>query len=100
MSESLIRYDMTKYKDRWMHFYRTTSPKNLFTTEKDVREAYQMIRNFDDDPNWLPIEHLWKAQEIVDSVTHPVTKELLFKPFCWAGFLPANVPILAGLLFT
>ena len=59
-----------------------------------------MIKNFEDDPNWLPPKYLWKAQEIVDAVSHPVTKDLLFKPLCWAGFLPANVPILAGLLFT
>ena len=36
----------------------------------------------------------------MDAVSHPVTKELLFKPFSWAGFLPANVPILCGLVFT
>jgi len=59
-----------------------------------------MIKNFEEDPNWLPAKYLWKAQEIVDAVSHPVTKELLFKPFSWAGFLPANVPILCGLIFT
>ena len=39
MSESLVRYDMTLYKDRWMHFYRTTSPRNLFVTDKELQAA-------------------------------------------------------------
>eukprot|EP01051_Picozoa_sp_SAG22_P018459 SAG22_NODE_3113_length_1929_cov_1.559016_2_plen_223_part_00 len=42
---------------------------------------------------------LWEAKELVGCRVHPDTGELIFAPFCFAAYTPAQPPIIVGLLW-
>lgn len=94
------KYDQTTFAGRFLHCLDLIDPRTLFTTEKELQHAIQLLEDFKNGKlsKTTTDEHLWKAQKIKQAIVHPDTGEKIFMPFRMSGFIPFGSPIVTGLL--
>ena len=73
MAEIPSRYDMTRYNDRWLQFRRMTHPKNLIVSKSELQKAIDAIEQYRNNPDSIPLDEVWTAQEKTDALLHPIT---------------------------
>ena len=100
-------HDQGSYVGRVLHFYDVINPLRLFTTNSDLETHKALLSDFEHgkiEPHILKSEEmnkkLWNSRSVLSAVLHPDTKERVFPSFMPCAFIPANVPICAGMLLT
>eukprot|EP01060_Flectonema_neradi_P013125 TRINITY_DN1990_c0_g3_i1.p1 TRINITY_DN1990_c0_g3~~TRINITY_DN1990_c0_g3_i1.p1 ORF type:complete len:334 (+),score=53.40 TRINITY_DN1990_c0_g3_i1:62-1063(+) len=100
-------YDTETYMGRVMDFYSVIDPRKLFVSSKKVTECQELINDYknnkfssEDLLNPSVNAQLWSAKSTLGAVLHPDTGEPISTPFRAGAFIPANVPISAGMLLT
>jgi len=94
------RYDLSTYWGRVLDMYSITDSRTLLKTDDQVREAQQMLRDFDDGKidGLTHREELWEAKRLKESAVHPDTGNILHRLLRFAAFPPVNVGICAAIL--
>ncbi|KAL1527839.1 hypothetical protein AB1Y20_009219 [Prymnesium parvum] len=97
------RFDMSTYAGRACHFISVLGDlSTLFLDRATVDAHLQLLERYRTEgrtPNEGPTDaELWRARKVRDAVIHPETGEMIFAPFRFSAFAPANLVICAGLL--
>ncbi|XP_036038647.1 sideroflexin-5 isoform X1 [Onychomys torridus] len=94
------RFQQTSFYGRFRHFLDIIDPRTLFVTEKRLREAVQLLEDYQHGTLHPGVtnEQLWSAQKIKQAILHPDTNEKIFMPFRMSGYIPFGTPIVVGLL--
>ncbi|BGP58360.1 Sideroflexin FSF1 [Rhodotorula sphaerocarpa] len=99
------RYDTKSYFGRVRHFASITSPLTLLASPSDLRNAQQLLKEYQDGVGegrkaWGHEDQygIWKAKQLVESSIHPDTGEPVPLPFRLSAFVPTNLVIVAGML--
>mmetsp|Transcript_38270 Transcript_38270/g.78469 ORF Transcript_38270/g.78469 Transcript_38270/m.78469 type:complete len:332 (+) Transcript_38270:38-1033(+) len=94
------QFDLTTWFGRTSHFFSITNPRYLFVSDADINAAKSKLDQFKAGtlPKGTPHSELWGARTLCDAVLHSDTKEPVPTPFRVCAFVPANVPICAGML--
>ena len=94
------RYDQSTFAGRLKHFLNVVDPRTLLTTERQLREAVRLLRDFEEGRTGPEItsKQLWEAQKIKQAIIHPDTGKKIFMPFRMSGFVPFGTITVVGLL--
>lgn len=95
------RYDQSTFLGRLYRCMDLIDPRTLFVTKKQLNNAIQLLKDFEDgkiDSQHVPNEKLWESRKIKDAIIHPDTGEKIFMPFRMSGYVPFGSPIVLGLL--
>ncbi|GKZ00584.1 hypothetical protein MPSEU_001010600 [Mayamaea pseudoterrestris] len=90
------RYSQSEFKGRFARMLLACDPRLLIYTESQVRQAKDMIDNYQNYPNMD--RELWEARRMVDAALHPDTGEVLPRPFRLSGYVPYNGPICVAMV--
>ncbi|CDW88434.1 sideroflexin [Stylonychia lemnae] len=103
-------YDQSTFYGRFMHFQRVVDPRNFFITKERIQQSKQMVENSrkqqaaqNNKPLLLSSQdysQLARAAYIVGSSTSRDTGEEIPRLMRMCAFLPANIPILFGMLLS
>ncbi|KAJ9472103.1 Sideroflexin [Diplonema papillatum] len=97
-------YDQSTYAGRVLHFYDVINPLRLFTSDAELDRCKGLLNEFKmgrinaQDPKIN--KDLWTARSVLGAVCHPDTGDKLNLAFRPASFIPANVPVCAGMLLS
>ena len=77
-------------------------PRNFIATDADIHESQDLLEKFKTGttPAGTTDEDLWKAKNMVNGCVHPALGEIIHPVGRMAGFVPFNVPMVAGMLVT
>jgi tricarboxylate carrier len=89
-------FDQSTYSGRIRHFLNVIDPRTLLRSDEEVLRAVQLLKN----PGKATDEELWEALKLKQSAFNPGTNSMIAKPLRMSAFLPANVPIIFGMLST
>ena len=95
-------YDLSTYTGRVCHLAQVTNPLLMLeATHANLTSAQSVVSQVEgQQEGFKAVEPstYWKAKTLVGSAIHPDTKEVIptFGRFC--AFMPANIPILLGML--
>ncbi|KAL5470683.1 hypothetical protein EMCRGX_G028688 [Ephydatia muelleri] len=94
------KYDQSTFVGRLKHFLDVVDPRTLLTTERQLREAVRLLRDFEEGRTGPEItsQQLWEAQKIKQAIIHPDTDKKIFMPFRMSGFVPFGTITVVGLL--
>eukprot|EP01061_Rhynchopus_euleeides_P031429 TRINITY_DN52065_c0_g1_i1.p1 TRINITY_DN52065_c0_g1~~TRINITY_DN52065_c0_g1_i1.p1 ORF type:complete len:333 (+),score=118.17 TRINITY_DN52065_c0_g1_i1:61-1059(+) len=100
-------YDQDSYLGRVLNFYDVINPLRLFTSDSAIADHKKLLADFEHgrlDAEVLKTDEihrkLWNAKSVLGAVLHPDTGEKVTPLFIPCGFIPANVPICAGMLLS
>eukprot|EP00281_Chroomonas_sp_CCMP1168_P011816 CAMPEP_0206283832 /NCGR_PEP_ID=MMETSP0047_2-20121206/40443_1 /ASSEMBLY_ACC=CAM_ASM_000192 /TAXON_ID=195065 /ORGANISM="Chroomonas mesostigmatica_cf, Strain CCMP1168" /LENGTH=326 /DNA_ID=CAMNT_0053714229 /DNA_START=52 /DNA_END=1032 /DNA_ORIENTATION=- len=96
------RYDQSTWMGRTMHFFAVTNPAYLFTSEKQMQDDRDKLEAFKKGKRAASTSdaELWQARTRLDAIMHPDTGKPVSPFFRVCAFVPANIPICAGMLLT
>lgn len=97
------RYDLTTYTGRVRHFFDIVDLRNAIISDADADAARRLLAEFKAGRIARDAgrdAELWEAKKKVDSVYHPDTGEVIPRVFRMSMFMPANLPISAGMLLS
>jgi tricarboxylate carrier len=96
------RYDQATFYGRWRYFIDLINPSSLFYSMDKVRAAKQLLDNYKAGlvPDGTSDQQLWDARWLTQSVLHPDSGQAILAPFRLSAFIPANIPIMVGILLT
>jgi glucose-6-phosphate dehydrogenase assembly protein OpcA len=107
-------YDETTYWGRFEAFRAMANPIRAFHTNSQIRQMQSLllIQRAREDSQLAKIgspeismtleeiKAVRKAQSVVATAVHPDTGEFIAWPMRFSSFIPMNLPIAFGLLFT
>ena len=100
-------HDLDTYSGRVLHFYNMIDPRKLFVSTEQLNECTSLVnkfknKQFSNEELLCPSvnSQLWAAKSTLGAVLHPDTNESVWTAFRAAAFIPANVPISAGMLLS
>jgi tricarboxylate carrier len=92
-------YDESTYSGRFLHFLDVIDPRTLLQSDEQVLKAAQLVKDHALGINTgATNEQLWDALKVKQAAINPGTNEIVVRPFRMSAFLPANVPIIFGML--
>jgi len=97
------RYDQTSFQGRLTHIQELIDMRTLLITDDEVAAAQALLAQYEKlggSPDGVSDEALWDAQRKVNAVIHGPTGEKMNIFGRMSMFVPANVPIAAGLLMS
>lgn len=97
------QYDQTTFQGRLTHIQELIDMRTLFITDEEVAAAQALLAQYKKlgaNPDGVSDEQLWDAQRKVNAVVHAPTGEKMNIFGRMSMFVPANVPIAAGLLMS
>jgi hypothetical protein len=97
------RFDQSTYVGRFRGFLEVVDPRTLFCSDDELTHAKGMLEEFSTTgtlPKGVSDADMWEAKKVRDSVVHPGTGETINPLMRMSGFVPINVPIIAGMLGT
>ena len=95
------RYDESTYLGRFQATVESIDPRLLLVREEQVRRSAQLLQDFEAnnlDRSATSDQDLWEAKRICDAVIHPTTGQIIHPLGRMAGFVPVNIPLVAGML--
>ena len=96
------KYDQTYFSGRWRHMVDLINPFTLLTSDKDLNHAVELLDAYKAGqlPEGTTDDELWEAKRLKSTILHPDTGLKLPHPFRFSAFIPCNMPILAGMMFS
>ena len=97
------RYDQTSFQGRFTKIQELIDMRTLLITDDEVGKAQCLLAQYKEKgsaPAGVTDEELWDAQRKVNAVIHGPTGEKMNIFGRMSMFVPANVPIAAGLLMS
>lgn len=120
------RYDQSTYWGRVQHFFDMVDPSLLLVSDEKLKKSLQLLEDFKNNklvvgstpttpttptltttltPTLTPTttvtdKDLWEARRIKEAIIHPDTHEKIPALFRMSAFVPANIPIIAGMLMS
>ena len=92
-------YDMTTFYGRLRHYINVTDPSTLLYSDDKIIESKNILKKYKDSGIMCgSIEDMWNYRKIVEATIHPVTDEIIPKPFRVSAIAPVNIPIVFGML--
>lgn len=92
-------YDQSTYKGRVLGFLDVVDPRMLLVGESQVRAAQGKLADFKaGNAGGHSDRELWEAKKMVDAVVNPGSGDIIPAPVRICGFIPANVPLVYGML--
>jgi len=88
------RFDQTTFLGRLHYFWTLFNPVNSFYSDDYVRECQKIAS---ETPANVTEADIYKAQAVTAGRTHPDTKELIPRLFCFSSFVPMQLPLITGL---
>ena len=99
--ESLVPYDLDTFRGRFQYFFHvSTNPLNLLHSEADIASCQQTLQRYNNGDTSKSLEELWHCTKVVRSSCHPDTGEPIHVLFRRCAFIPTNLGIFWGMLFT
>ena len=94
------RYDQSKYLGRVLGFLDQIDPGTLFTSSSQLEEAQKLLASYEDGslPAGTRDADLWEAKKVVRAIIHPQLQTEIHPCLRMSFFVPANVPMVAGML--
>ena len=94
------RYDQSEYLGRVQSFVDQMDPRTLLTSDQELEEAKQLLASYEDGslPSNTSDAELWEAKKLVTAIVHPQLQTEIHPCLRMSFFVPANVPIVAGML--
>lgn len=95
------RYDQSSYLGRVRHFLTVIDPTTLLTTDAQLAASKQLIADYKAGKvtdNDVTEKQLWRAKQLQDAIVHPDTQEAIPVALRWSAFVPANVPMVVGMM--
>lgn len=92
------RYDLNTYLGRVRHCAAITDPRMLLTTDKQLKESYELISKFRNGQLKDKDENFWLAKKRLDSTVHPDTGKKIILPFRMSCNVISNLFVTAGML--
>lgn len=95
------RYDQSTYFGRYRSTVESIDPRILFVSDAQVHSAQALLRSYEAQEmkgSSVTEDELWEAKRICDAVIHPSTGNIIHPLGRMAGFIPANIPLVAGML--
>lgn len=97
------RYDQTTFQGRLTHIQELIDMRTLLITDEEVASSQKLLKEYEKlgrNPDGVTDAQLWDAQRKVNAVIHAPTGEKMNIFGRMSMFVPANVPIAAGLLMS
>ena len=97
------RYDQSTFQGRLTHIQELIDMRTLLITDEEVAAAQALLAKCEKlgrNPDGVSDAELWEAQRKVNAVIHGPTGEKMNIFGRMSMFVPANVPIAAGLLMS
>lgn len=97
------RYDQSTYAGRYLGFVDMIDPRTLLTSDADLESAKQLLAQFQKAgaaPAGTTNDDLWHAKKLVNAAVHPSSGSTLHPLVRMAGFVPINLPMVAGMLMS
>lgn len=92
-------FDQSTYYGRFFHFLDVIDPRTLLKSDDDVKKAIELVkRHAQGSSTGATDEELWQALKLKQAAMNPGTNEIVMRPCRMSSFLPANVPIIFGML--
>ncbi|KJE93917.1 sideroflexin-5, variant [Capsaspora owczarzaki ATCC 30864] len=101
-----MRYDQSAFSGRVRHFFDLVDPMLLLTSDAKLKESVDLLAAFKagkinpGQPGQVTDAQMWEARRIKEAILHPDTNEPIPAVFRMSAFVPANVPIIAGMLMS
>ena len=96
-------HDQNTFFGRLSHQLQTTNPLLMFKSENQIKEAQNLIKKYEADPEEVLQKYshkqLWSAQQLQRASTNSDTGEIIPQPFRLCGFVTWNMPVLVGLVY-
>ncbi|CAD7926259.1 unnamed protein product [Amoebophrya sp. A120] len=88
------------YSGRVRAMREVIDPRLLLTSEAELRAALSLLAGWKPGRNYSDAENdaFWQAKQLVKSMVHPVTQEVMFLPGRMSAFVPVNAPTAMGML--
>ena len=96
------KFSQETFYGRWRSFVDLINPLPLLSSSAEVQEAKDNLEHYRTHgvPKPEAKRSLWDSKWLVDSVYHPDTGKPVPILFRMSTFLPANIPILVGMLLS
>eukprot|EP01035_Chromulina_nebulosa_P012531 gene12531-16699_t len=99
MSKSSNSHDLNTFTGRFFYFVEVCSPFSLIYTDKQVLEAQNIVnQSIINNVICGSSDDMLHYQKLVNAAIHPVTHELIPKPFRVAAIAPVNIPIVFAMI--
>uniref|UniRef100_A0A7S0W4J4 Sidoreflexin n=1 Tax=Hemiselmis tepida TaxID=464990 RepID=A0A7S0W4J4_9CRYP len=94
------RYDQSTWLGRTKHFFAVTNPSYLLTSDSQIKADQDAMERFKAGRRAAgeSDDALWEARTRLSAIIHPDTGKPIPPYFRVCAFVPANIPICAGLL--
>lgn len=92
------RFDLSTYWGRVRHCAEISDPSMLFTTEKDLDRAREVISSYRSGVLRQTTPEFWHAKRQLDSTVHPDTGETVLLPFRMSCCVLSNLAVTLGML--
>lgn len=95
-------FDLKTYWGRVRHFFTMVDPRNALITDAELDTSKKLVEGWKAKtlPPSVTDADLWAAKRKLDAVVHPDTGEKIPLLGRLSMFMPANLPITAGMLLT
>lgn len=98
-SSTKPKYDLSTFTGRLMHFIDITEPSTLFYSDEKVMESKTIIEKYNATGYMCGTDSdMWSHRKLVDAAIHPISGEIIPKPFRVSAIAPVNIPIVFGML--
>jgi len=92
-------YDLTTFYGRLRHYMNVTDPSTLLYSDEKINESMNVLKKYKETGIMCGnVEDMWTYRKIVEATIHPVTSEIIPKPFRVSAIAPVNIPIVFGML--
>ena len=93
------KYDLSTFTGRLMHFIDITEPSTLFYSDEKVMESKTILEKYNTTGYMCGTDSdMWSHRKLVDAAIHPISGEIIPKPFRVSAIAPVNIPIVFGML--
>lgn len=93
------KYDLSTFTGRLMHFIDITEPSTLFYSDEKVMESKTILEKYKTTGYMCGTDSdMWAHRKLVDAAIHPISGEIIPKPFRVSAIAPVNIPIVFGML--